>query len=359
MPRKPSKKNAAPVREPEFAGAEALRVLVVSPARRDSVADRLGGDLSGWVVCDNAPELSGVSPLVVIDDASVGGADRLVKRLATKHGARVVVLCETIAAERVVKLQRSGAVDILLPTDDPKTTRTRLERAAADAGDKDEALRRAALVRDDLVNQLGTLCNELGSACKSLAGNMQNVALASEMTAILRQELDLESLLRTVLELMLKRTGPTNAAVFLPSTAGDYSLGAYANYDCPRDSAETMLDELAGVFGPRFENITAPVLMSGEDELGRRLGHAAHWLEDSTVLVAACRDAAECRAVLVLFRDRRAVFNEATTKTVNLMCGLVGEQLARVVRTHNRHLPKDKWASPGDHTGGNDADLAA
>ena len=33
---------------------------------------------------------------------------------------------------------------------------------------------------------------------------------------------------------MLTKTGPTNAAVFLPGTGTDFDLGAYVNYDCPR-----------------------------------------------------------------------------------------------------------------------------
>ncbi|MFZ4574943.1 MAG: GAF domain-containing protein [Phycisphaerales bacterium] len=355
MPRKRTKKDD------EQMGAEGcgLRALVVARERRDLVLARLGGATAGWAVYEHVPELSREGALVVIDDASLGGAERAVRRLTTSHGARVVVLCETPDAARVVQLHRSGAVDILLPTDSPEDAAARVAFAAEGADDKDAALRRAGLVREELLAQLGLLCGSLGQTYKGLAAEMQRVALASEVSAMLRQELDLESLLRTVLELLLRRTGPTNAAIFMPSGGGDYSLGAYANYDCPKDTAETMFDELAGVFGPRFELLTSPVVMSDEGEKSRRLGHAAHWLEDAAVLVAPCRDASECRAVLVLFRDRRAAFNESTVRVVGLMAGLAGDQMARVVRTHNRHLPKDKWASPGESAGENDADLAA
>ena len=86
---------------------------------------------------------------------------------------------------------------------------------------------------------------------------MKNIALASELNTIFRQELDLESLLRTVLEYTLRKVGSTNAAIFLPSSTGDFTLGAYVNYDCPRDTAETLLDHLADILESR---VTALVL---------------------------------------------------------------------------------------------------
>ena len=74
---------------------------------------------------------------------------------------------------------------------------------------------------------------------------MTMVTLASEFNSLIRQELDLESLLRVSVEFILGKSGPTNAAVFLPAASGDYSLGAYVNYDCPKDSAEVLMDQLA------------------------------------------------------------------------------------------------------------------
>ena len=44
---------------------------------------------------------------------------------------------------------------------------------------------------------------------------------------------------------LLTKTGPTNAAVFLPDSVDHYGLGAYVNYDCPRESIAALLDALA------------------------------------------------------------------------------------------------------------------
>ena len=55
-----------------------------------------------------------------------------------------------------------------------------------------------------------------------------------------------------MLEFTLSKIGSTNAAIFLPTSSGDYSLGAYVNYDIPRDGIEIMLDQLADVLAPNF-----------------------------------------------------------------------------------------------------------
>ena len=50
---------------------------------------------------------------------------------------------------------------------------------------------------------------------------MNQGMIVTEFGGLIRQELDIESLLRTTLEFVLGRCGPTNAAVFLPTTSGD------------------------------------------------------------------------------------------------------------------------------------------
>ena len=51
--------------------------------------------------------------------------------------------------------------------------------------------------------------------------NQVPTTTALEFTGLIKQELDIENLLRTTLEYVLGRSGPTNAAVFLPTTSGD------------------------------------------------------------------------------------------------------------------------------------------
>lgn len=351
MPRKKSNPEASAA----FSVLGAERFVVVSSARRSAVIERIGGSSEGWIVVDRPPTHTAARPLIVIDEISCGGSEALVRDLITNLGARVVVIAADADASHVMNYIRAGAADILLPSDSMSSNATRLMELAACAGSPDQALARQSLMRDKLLQHLQTMCDHLSRTCKSLSDNMQNISVTSEFNAVVRQELDMENLLRTVLELVLRKTGPTNAAIFLPGVDGDFTLGAFANYDCSRESIDSMFDELAGVIGPKFEQLDAPIVMADVAQLRDQLGASAHWVEHSTMLIVSCKDASgECRAVMTLFRDRRATFNENMIRSVGLMAGITGAQLERVVKTHNRHLSKSKWMNADD-----DIDLAA
>jgi hypothetical protein len=151
--------------------------------------------------------------------------------------------------------------------------------------------------------------------------------------------------------------------VFLPATTGDYSLGAYVNYDCPKDSAEVLMDQLAASVAPRLDGEDGVQVMNTAEALRARLGDGAEWLEGMSVMSSACRHEKECLAVIVLFRPRGAPLTEEVGRVFGVISGLFARQLARVIHVHHRHLPKHKWGFPGDHGdasgGADDIDLAA
>ena len=177
---------------------------------------------------------------------------------------------------------------------------------------------------------------------------MSQVSVASEFKGLIRYELDIEALLRTTLEFILARSGPTNAAVFLPTTSGDYSLGAYVNYDCPKDTCDLLLDHMASAIAPKFEMQIGIASILGAGELSRRLGDHAAWLGDSALLAMACRHEEETLAIMTLFRDRRTAFPPSLLDQLRTVGDLFASQLARVIHIHHRHLPKDKWGMLGD-----------
>jgi hypothetical protein len=220
--------------------------------------------------------------------------------------------------------------------------------------------RDVSAAQDDMTEHVGAFCDDLATAYQELTEQMAQVGLAAEFNSLIRQELDLESLLRTVLEFVLAKLGPTNAAVFLPSTTGDYTLGAYVNYDCPRDTAEVLLEHLAGVLPERFEDESSVVLMRSERALVERLGDHADWLDGHAVACFSCRTDEECLAVVTLFRDRRTGFGDDHVATLDTIAELFAQQLARVIHIHHRHLPKEKWGMGEDaDDGADDYGLAA
>ncbi|MBY0312056.1 MAG: hypothetical protein K2W85_08300 [Phycisphaerales bacterium] len=180
------------------------------------------------------------------------------------------------------------------------------------------------------------------------AERMSNVTTATEFKGLIRGELDIEQLLRTTLEFVLARSGPTNAAVFLPTTSGDYSLGAYVNYDCPKDTCDVLLDHLANSVAPRFENVGGLVHITEQEGLDRFIGDDADWLNGSTVAAFPCVSEGECLAIVMLFRDRRSPYQMPLLDQLKTVGELFAAQLARVIHIHHRHLPKDKWGMLGD-----------
>ena len=95
--------------------------------------------------------------------------------------------------------------------------------------------------RIDVTSQVDSLCNDLVHAYQELTDQISHVTAVTEFAAVIRQELDVEELLRTTLEYLLRKLGPTNAAIFLPAAGDEFTLGAYINYDCTKEAGNFLL----------------------------------------------------------------------------------------------------------------------
>lgn len=344
------------------AGVLPVRVLVVSA--RGSLKRRLGDMLTGRFESlrfartgAEAERLAKEGPcdLVIVDCAlpnedGLAVLERLNAMTQTMSG---VVIVEAPSADDAVRAMRAGACDLISPRTRTSEVMRRVELAAKRAEKnrrRDQRVDRLKKLchtlhdaRQKVSGQVGELCNDLVEAYRDMSEQLTDVRLTGELNSLLRQELEIEGLLRTVLEYTLARLGPTNAAVFLPSSGGEFSLGAYVNHDVPRDHAEVMLDHLADSLAPAFEDREGVQSLTGSAEIQAWLGPDAHWMEDRTALVFSCRREDECLGVLALFRDAGRPFGEQDVRTVNIIGTLFGAQLERVIRVHHRHLPKDQW----------------
>ncbi len=307
---------------------------------------------------------SNVADLLIIDraigDAEVFDLCRVCS--SAEPGVVTIILADHPTLDDALCAMRAGAVD-MVPTgmssaalfdhvnnglDRAKHLRKRERRALRLRG----LCLRLNAARQEVSQHVGELCTDLVEAYQDLSGQIEDISMSTELNSLLRQELDLECLLRTSLEYLLSKIGSTNAAIFLPSSSGEFSLGAYVNYDRAKDEAEVMLDHLAAVLAPRFEDQTESVWMRDPDDAQAWLEDESHWLEDCETLVVPCHESGECLAVLVAFRDRQSPFSQEDKRTNEVLGELFGRQLSRVINVHHRHLPKDDW---GDDHG----DLAA
>lgn len=351
-------------------GPEMPRVLIACDERGRAI----GAALSDWrhEVVETVDAARRALATGAYDAALVAAelpaALDLVRDVAgAEAGVAVIVVAERPSVDLAMEAMRAGAADILSPRLPASECQGRVRRAigrSARVRDLDLRIERLQKVcrklneaRHQVTQQMGMLCNDLVEAYQELTDQVSNVSLASEFNSLIRQELDVESLLRTVLEFTLAKVGPTNAAVFLPATSSDFSLGAYVNYDCPKDTADVLLDHLANIVPARMEGREGIVTCSSAPELERLLGSDAHWLADCEAVAFNCRHDGETLAVVILFRDRSTPFAPAFLPTLRILADLFGRQLARVIRVHHRHLPREQWGGfvePDD-----DADLSA
>ncbi len=386
------RKNDGPAPEtnsPAKGAPRVPRVLIVSgnrlermrlAAKLTDVADHAGCQIAVCVLAESAKEaLKAIQgdhiDLALIRTELPDGSGLTLTREISRGGKvpASILLADNPTIDQAVEAMRCGAVDIVscrvaaaelilsvrAAIDRSTTARTRearIERLT-------RVCRRLNQARHEVTQQVSSLCGDLVNAYQELSGQVLELSIASEFNGLIRQELDVESLLRTALEFILAKTGPTNAAVFLPATSSDFSLGAYVNYDCPKDAADVLLDHLAGIVAPKMENETEMKVLSSYEDIAAFMGDDAHWLAESRAITFACHHDDECLAVVILFRDRRNPFPDSLVPTLRVIADLFGKQLARVIHIHHRHLPKDQWGGFGtgedEMDDDDDIDLAA
>lgn len=375
---------------------QAAHILIVasSDARRDALSSALR---PGNVICGLAESTQAATTLlddpvmarqprfdVVVLDVPVCGATtlRFIRTLGDR-GVGALVVCPHVSFDEAVEAMRAGACDIVSSSIKPKELLKRVRSAVAQqrnlrtAGANDARAGQAmsegggegggneSVLR--LPETPGTIpasarpapsparsTGDAGRASKPLKATPVTGEAQSEQEAIedfvrgIRYQLDVEALLRSALEFLLAQCGPMNAAVFLPSTSGDFSLGAYVNYTCPKDAAEILLDHLANVAAPRLEKLHGVQLFTTREQIIEHVGESVDWMLDNHVLAFTCRSAGEGLAVFMLFRDGRGSFNAAAQNVCRQIAVPFADQLARVVRIHHRHLPRDQWGTLGD-----------
>jgi len=267
---------------------------------------------------------------------------------ASRANTQTMVMTSTATYAKAVEAIRAGASDVITKPLQLSELNERVEQAICrneEQHRKAERVRRLRRIcrklnaaRNEVTQQVDILCSDLVSAYRELADQMQNVVETSEYAALLRRELDLERLLHQTLEFVLEKAGPTNAAIFLPVTADEYTLGGYVNYDCANGSPEILLNHLADVVAPRVAEEDNSIHLTTNESLSDWLGDDSAYLTDCHMLAVPCFAENEPLAVMVLFRDGTQPFSEDTLATCKAIAPMLGQYLAKIVRVHHRHL---------------------
>ena len=200
----------------------------------------------------------------------------------------------------------------------------------------------------DVSKQVDSLCKDLLSAYRELAGQMNHVVHTTEYAALVRDELDLENVIRKTLEHLVDKAGPANCAIFLPATADEYSVGGYVNYDCDNDSGELVLSHLADTLAPLAAEQEGTLRYADNDALNDALGEDADLVLDRDVIAFSCFHQSEPLAVVAVFRDQREPFDDSLMEVCRTVGPILAETLGRVIRIHHRAMPDELLEEESD-----------
>lgn len=288
------------------------------------------------------------------DEASFAAVDQV--RTSDRATGLVLVTDrpDFALAQRALQL---GALDLIVcPTDSPidpawRSATTRRLTAALDRQWIDRRrstrvrklkrlCRRLDAARAEVADQVDVLCNDLVTAYQELATQVQGITQTSGYHDAVGEELDLEAVLRKTLEYIVQQAGPCNAAVFLPSSADEFTLGGYVNYDCTKESADMLLEHLADVLAPQIAQRDDELLHATDNaELSELIGDDWNYLADCHLLALPASHEGEALAVIALFRDSNQPFTESAIDTLSHISEQMGSLLARIIRVHHRAVP--------------------
>ncbi|MGI9013254.1 MAG: hypothetical protein ACR2GY_03290 [Phycisphaerales bacterium] len=265
------------------------------------------------------------------------------------QGSLVAVL-STLSVEHVIAAMQRGAVDALAVDAEEQRLTQAVAHALARSSEQqaradrmhalDATCQRLDAACTDSHRQVEVLCRDLAAAYEDIAEQLTETAMAAEFRTLLSQELDIENLLRTSLEYLLSRIGPTNAAVFLPDQDRHYSLGAYVNYSCPREEIEVVLEYLSQSLCPLLESQPEIVAFDCASNFAQYIDADVSFLEGSEVIAFRCSDGKETLATMILFRDQDEPFGLDVVPVIDTLRFIFASQVARVIRIHHRATPQ-------------------
>ena len=326
-------------------------VLVVTDSDHDlELYDRVNDEADIKVtICDSRTArltLATSGPDVALFCTDCEESDVLEASRRLRPETPMMVIGESSDVDRVVDYIRTGACDFIQKPCSPGSLVDRI-RAAISCGqrDRDRVLRlerlkgicrRLSRSKQEISSRLDALQQNLESDREQSDRQMDEVACASEFRALVSQELGVEDVLRTALEFVLAKSEPTNVAAFLANTNTDFSLGAYVNYDCPREQANPVLDKFASSVCEHVAEQDELIRFEDVDQFIDTFGEDAEVLRGTEIVAMPCSHEGECMAVLFLFRQTSNPFTDELAGTLDSLREILGQQLATIVRVHHR-----------------------
>ena len=326
-------------------------VLIVTDIDRDQeLYDSINDEADIEVtICESSSaqmKLATSGPDVALFCSECRESDVLANSRRLRPETPMMVIGDSDDVDKVVDFIRNGACDFIQKPCSPSSLVDRI-RAAITCGqrDRDRVLRlerlkgicrRLSRSKQEISSRLDELQQDIEDRRTESDRQIDEVACVSEFRALIGQELGVEEVLRTGLEFILAKSEPTNVGAFLANSNTDFSLGAYVNYDCPRELANPVLDKFASSVCEHVAAEDQLIRFEDVDQFIDTVGEDAEVLRGTEIVAMPCSHEGECMAVLFLFRQASQPFTDELAGTLDALREILGQQLATVVRVHHR-----------------------
>jgi DNA-binding response OmpR family regulator len=229
---------------------------------------------------------------------------------------------------------RAGAADILFSPLKVDETRIVLDASLRKSAAQSQiaarhirlrkVCKRLNKARHEISQQVDLLCNDLVRAYQDLAAQLNQTQALAEFASALESTSGLEGLMRGTLEWVLKRLGPINAAVFLPNSEGEYSLGAYLNLDTP--ATDPFVEAIGATLAPQAAT-GGLVHLENDRDVEEIFGPAGKKLLGRTWMAHACFLRRECLGVMVVFRTQGVPLDASTGGLLQAITPVLAERI--------------------------------
>lgn len=343
----------------DTASVDAIRSTVVDAGHR---FDHAESRTDAWSRLE-----TGETDLVLLDTTVDADALSLVTEARDRWPwLRVIAYSRRPDPETTIRAIRHGATDYIHLPESIEELPVRINRVVSQGRshrrreqrlqrlmDACETLRAS---KNEMSEQVDVLCSDLASAYRNIKDQMSTVEMTTEFKTLVGQELDVEDMLRTTLEYILKKVGPTNGVVHLREAEGEYGIGAFVNYEWQDRNIMPSLERLGDLLCGPMQHEDALMKFEDADSFARQEGVDAELFEDSEIVSFTCNRDGHCLAIVTLFRNNSTPFTDEMAGMLDALRDIIAQQLGRILRVHKRSA--DEW--PTDQSDESDwGDLAA
>lgn len=331
------------------------QILLIGEANESTTAVRASIEVAGYNIIHagtmKAAEIAleqAVFSLIVVDcdanESVVASISEFTSLLSPK--TPTIGFTKSRSQTLVMTIMRSGAADVFCLPRDLGVVKERIQKVLSknhkdviDAKQKEDTQRlyeESQQAHGAAIEELESLNHTLANGHCDREQQMRLVAMSAEFRTLVSQELEVESMLRTSLEYLLHRLGPTNAAVYIREGEVGWGIGAYINYDRQGENYAEFL-RMLGEQSCSIVSQEKSVRVFTDGTL------FTDWIDTeeldfngNEVIAIGCFDGNRCMAVVLFFRSDAKRFSDEAIKIIETLSPLFGSQLGCILKIHRR-----------------------